>query len=55
MQKIAAAKDVEINKRNAELDTGQDKQKLAVAEAVGALEKERDDLKQSELEKQLSE
>jgi len=59
MQKTAAAKDAEIQDLKAKLDAKEVAQKLAVTEAVGAVEKERDDLKnglkQAELEKQLAE
>jgi hypothetical protein len=44
MQKAAAAKDTEIQALNAKLDTGEVSRKLAVAEALGTVEKERDAL-----------
>ena len=59
VQKTAAAKDAEIQDLKAKLHAGDIGQKLALTEAVGAVEKERDELKsglkQAELEKQLSE
>ena len=59
MQKTAAAKDAEIQELKARLDANEVKQKLAITEAVGLMEKERDELKSSleraELEKQLAE
>ena len=59
MQKAAAAKDAEIQDLKAKLGTNEVAQKLAITEAVSAVEKERDELKnglrQAELEKQLSE
>lgn len=59
MQKAAAAKDAEIQDLKAKLGTNEVVQKLAITEAVSAVEKERDELKnglrQVELEKQLSE
>ncbi len=59
VQETAAKKDVEIQNLKAKLDAKEVAQKLAVTEALGAVEKERDDLKsglkQAELEKQLSE
>jgi len=59
MQKAAAAKDTEIQGLKAKLGTNEIVQKLAITEAVSAVEKERDELKnglrQAELEKQLSE
>ena len=59
MQKAAAAKDAEIQDLKAKLGTNELVQKLAITEAVSAVEKERDGLKnslsQAELEKQLSE
>lgn len=42
MQKAAAAKDAEIQGLKANLDAGEIALKLAVAEAVGAVEKKRD-------------
>ena len=50
MQKTAAAKDTEIQQLKALLENGEDKSKLAVAEALAAVEKERDKLA-SELDK----
>jgi len=44
LQKVAAAKDVEIQKLKARLDAGEVAQKLAVTEALSAVEKERDAL-----------
>ena len=59
MQKAAAVKDAEIQDLKAKLGTNEVVQKLAITEAVSAVEKERDELKnglrQAELEKQLSE
>ena len=59
MQKTTAAKDVEIQELKAKLDANEIAQKLAVTEAVSAVEKERDDLKSglkhAKLEKQLAE
>jgi hypothetical protein len=59
MQKIAAAKDAEIQELRAKLDAGEIARKLAVAEAVNMVEKERDELKnglaRAALEKQLAE
>jgi hypothetical protein len=59
MQKAAAAKDAEIQKLNAKLDANDVAKKLSITEAVIAIEKERDELrnglKQAALEKQLSE
>ncbi|HUV21714.1 MAG TPA: DUF2130 domain-containing protein [Gammaproteobacteria bacterium] len=59
VQQTAARKDAEIQDLKAKLDAREVAQKLAVTEAVGAVEKERDDLKsglkQAELEKQLAE
>jgi len=56
MQKVTAAKDVEIQALKAELDAGELAQQLAVSEALDAVEKERDALKhaleKSEQEKQ---
>lgn len=42
--KTAAAKDAEIKELKARLDAGEDRQKLAVKEALSAVEKERDKL-----------
>ncbi|PIF73644.1 hypothetical protein CLU95_0741 [Variovorax sp. 54] len=59
LQKGAAAKDVEIQELKARLDAVEVAKKLAISEAVGAVEKERDQLKsgleRAELEKQLAE
>ncbi len=59
LQKAAAAKDAEIQGLTARLDAIEVAQKLAITEAVSAVEKERDDLKNGlkrvELEKQLAE
>ena len=59
MQKVAAAKDTEIQELKGKLDAGEVAQKLAVTEAVNAAEKERDqlksDLERARLEKQLAE
>ena len=59
LEKAAATMDAEIRDLKAKLDAGEIAQKLAIAEAVSVVEKERDDLrnelKQSELKKQLAE
>ncbi len=59
LQKTAAAKDSEIQELKAKLGAGEVAQKLAITEAVSAVEKERDELKSGldrvELEKQLVE
>lgn len=59
LQTVAAAKDAEIQELKARLDASTVAQKLAITEAVNAVEKERDVLKNSlertELEKQLAE
>ncbi len=59
MQKTAAAKDAEIQGLKAKLGSNEVERKLAITEAVSAVEKERDELKNSirqvELEKQLAE
>jgi hypothetical protein len=59
LQKAAAAKDAEIQDLKARLDGMEIARKLAITEAVGAVEKERDELKggleRAELEKQLAE
>lgn len=59
LQKTAGTKDAEIQGLKAKLDAIEVAQKLAITEAVGAVEKERDELKYSlervELEKQLAE
>ena len=44
LQKAAAAKDAEIQELKAKLDAGEVARKLAVTEALGAVEKERDAL-----------
>ena len=59
LQKAASTKDAEIQGLKAKLDAIAVAQKLAITEAVGAVEKERDELKggleRAELEKQLAE
>jgi hypothetical protein len=59
LQKVALTKDSEIQELKAKLDAGALAQKLAVTEAVGAVEKEREELKNGlvriELEKKLAE
>jgi hypothetical protein len=59
LQKVAAMKDAEIQDVKAKLEGIEDKQKLRITEAVNAIEKEREelknDLKQAQLEKQLAE
>jgi hypothetical protein len=59
LQKAAATKDADIQDLRAKLDAIAIAQKLAITEAVGTVEKERDELKSSlqraELEKQLAE
>jgi uncharacterized protein YlxW (UPF0749 family) len=45
LQKAAATKDAEIQGLKAKLDAIEVAQKLAITEAVGAVEKERDELK----------
>ncbi|MBS1209406.1 MAG: hypothetical protein H6R19_1804 [Proteobacteria bacterium] len=59
LQKSAASKDAEIQTLKARLDTNALNQKLALADALGTVEKERDELKSSleraALEKQLAE
>lgn len=59
MQKATATKDAEIQELKARLDAGEVAQKLAVTEALSAVEKERDvlanKLEQAKLEKQLAE
>jgi len=56
MQKAAAAKDAEIHELKARLDAGDVERRLAVAEALGAVEKQRDalagELEQARHEKQ---
>jgi hypothetical protein len=59
LQQASAAKDAEIQKLKARLDAGEISRKLAVTEALSAVEKERDELKsgleRAALEKQLAE
>ncbi len=59
LEKAAATKDAEIQELKATLNSSEVKQKLAVTEAVNAVEKERDELKSglelAQLEKQLVE
>lgn len=59
LQETAAAKDTEIQSLKAKLDANEVAQKLAVNQAVGVVEKERDELKnslqQAEFEKKLGE
>lgn len=59
LQKTAATKDAEINELRARFDAIGTEKKLAITEAVGAVEKERDELRnrlqQAQLEKQLAE
>ncbi|CAJ5575467.1 DUF2130 domain-containing protein [Burkholderia pseudomallei] len=59
LQRTAATKDAEIQDLKAKLDAVEVAKKLAITEAVGAVEKERDDLKsglaRAALEKQLAE
>jgi hypothetical protein len=59
LQETTATKDKEIQHLKAKLDATQLEQKIAITGAVGAVEKERDELKsglkQAELEKQLAE
>ena len=59
LQKTAAAKDSQIQQLIAKLDAGEVEQKLAITAAVGAVEKERDELKngldRAELEKERDE
>jgi len=59
LQKAAATKDAEIQGLKAKLDAKEVAQKLAITEAVGAVEREREELKsgleRAELEKQLAE
>lgn len=59
LQKAASVKDVEIQSLKARLDAGEISQKLAVTQAVSAIEKEREELKSGlsrvELEKKLAE
>lgn len=57
--KISADKDAEINALKARLEAGGDKQKLAISDAIRAIEKERDklkgDLQHLELQRQIDE
>lgn len=59
LQKTAAAKDAEIQELKARLDAVEFTKKIAITEAVGVVEKERDELKngldRAALEKQLAE
>ena len=59
LQKAAATKDAEIQNLKAKIDAGEVANRLAIAEAVGVVEKERDELKngldRAALEKQLAE
>lgn len=59
LQGVATSKDAEIQALKAKLDAYEVAQKLAITEAVGKVEKERDELKnglkQSELEKEIAE
>ncbi|RGE20071.1 DUF2130 domain-containing protein [Leucobacter sp. wl10] len=59
LQRAAAVKDSEIQDLRARLEAGETARRLAITEAVGAVEKERDELKngleRAELEKQLAE
>ena len=59
LQKAAATKDAQIQGLKAKLESGEVAQRLAITEAVGAVEKERDEfrngLAQAKLEKQLAE
>ncbi len=59
LKDLSSSKDAEIQALKAKLSAKEVAQKLAITEAVGKVEKERDDLKsglkQAELEKQLSE
>ena len=59
LRKTVATKDAEIQGLNSKFDTIEVAQKLAIIEAVGAVEKERDELKsgleRAKLEKQLAE
>jgi len=59
LQKAASTKDAEIQALKARIDSSEMAKQLAIAEAVGAIEKERDDLKngveRSALEKALAE
>ena len=55
LQKVASAKDVEIHELKSQIEAGQVQQKLAVAEALAVVERERDslstDLEQAKQEK----
>lgn len=59
LQRAAAAKDAEIQRLKAELDAGEVTRRLAVSEALNAVEKERDELRngldRAKLEKALEE
>lgn len=59
LQKVATSKDAEIQELKSKLSTNEIAQNLAITEAVGAVEKEREQLKnnlaQAELEKKFSE
>jgi len=59
LQGVSTSKDAEIQGLNAKLNSNEIAQKLAITEALGAVEKERDELKngliQSKLEKEISE
>jgi hypothetical protein len=59
LQRAAAAKDAEIQELKARIEAGEVVKKLAITEAVGMVEKERDELKsgldRAALEKQLAE
>jgi hypothetical protein len=59
LQKDTAAKDAQIQEMKAKLDAGEAAQKLAVSEALGAVEKDRSklqsDLEKAELESELAE
>lgn len=59
MQKAAAERDAQIQELRAQIQSGEVVKKLAISEAVGAIEKERDKLKnsleQAELQKELAE
>ena len=59
LEKVASTKDAEIKELKAQLDAGEITRKLAVSEALSALEKERDELKHGldrvNLEKELAE
>ena len=59
LQKVAAGKDAQMQELQARLDTADVERALAINQAVGAIEKERDELKngveRAELEKQLVE